>query len=231
MFTALGFLLICLAGISDGSFYLPAKYTKQWEWEHSWATFSLGFFVISWILTLILIPNIFEIYCSVSSREIYLLLAFGALWGVGAILFGTALHLLGMALGYPIGLGTVACVGALVPLMTTESDHLFTIQGAFVIVGVMITVLGIIVCSQAYRVKEDAAEEACRQRSVSLAVGLPVAIFAGVFSALINIGFSLGENVIRTAQELGYPRPSRAPRPGPYSSPLVSWLTSCTVCS
>ena len=81
-----------MAGMSDGSFYLPMKYTRKWEWEHKWAVFSFGFFVTSWILTFIFIPNIFEVYSSVPVREIYILLIFGALWGVGAFLFGTALH-------------------------------------------------------------------------------------------------------------------------------------------
>ncbi|MBT4484738.1 MAG: hypothetical protein HOC71_13795 [Candidatus Latescibacteria bacterium] len=203
MFTILGFILIFFAGMSDGSFYLPMKYTRKWEWEHTWAVFSFAFFVVNWILTFIFIPNIFEVYSSVPVGEILILLVFGALWGVGAILFGTALHLLGMALGYPIGLGTVACFGALVPLVTTESENLFTYKGLLVIIGIIIAVIGIIVSSRAYKVKEDAAEEASGERSVPLIMGLLVAIFAGVFSSFINIGFSFGENVIEHARDLG----------------------------
>ena len=203
MITILGFFLIFMGGMSDGSFYLPMKYTRKWEWEHTWAVFSLSFFVISWILTFIFIPNIFEVYSSVESKEIYILLVFGALWGVGAILFGTALHMLGMALGYPIGLGTVACFGSLVPLVTIESENLFTYNGLFVIIGIIIAVIGIVVSSRAFKVKEDTAEQTGGKRSVPLAVGLLVAIFAGVFSSFINIGFSYGENVIETARELG----------------------------
>ena len=203
MLTILGFLLIFMAGISDGSFYLPMKYTRKWEWEHTWAVFSLGFFVISWILTFIFIPNIFEVYSSVAIKEIYILLVFGALWGVGAILFGTALHLLGMALGYPIALGTVACFGTLIPLATIESENLFTYKGLIVIIGIIIAIAGIVVSSRAFKAREEAAEKAISKRSVPLAVGLLVAIFAGVFSSFINIGFSFGENVIQTARESG----------------------------
>ena len=93
----LGFLLFFVAGMSDGSMYLPAKYTKQWKWEHYWSVFSLTFFVISWILTFILIPDVFGIYAGIATKEIIVLAAFGALWGIGAILFGLACHLVGMA--------------------------------------------------------------------------------------------------------------------------------------
>ena len=197
----LGFILILLSGFSDGSFYVPAKYTKKWEWEHYWAVFSIGFFVISWILTVVLIPNIFSIYGSVEPKEIYMIMVFGALWGVGAILFGTALHMLGMALAYPITLGTVACFGAAVPLLTTEIDSLFSIKGLMVIVGMSITVIGIITCSRAFKAKGD--DENSGRKSTTLVVGLLVAVFAGVFSALINIGFSFAENVIAKAHEMG----------------------------
>ncbi len=198
----LGFVLILLSGLSDGSFFVPAKYTKRWEWEHYWAVFSIGFFVISWVITAILIPNIFSVYGAVDSKEIYMIMAFGALWGVGAILFGTALHLLGMALAYPITLGTVACFGAVVPLLTTERDSLFTVKGLAVIAGMIITVIGIVICSRAYKAKDDHEQHPDRKKTTLLA-GLLVAIFAGVFSALINIGFSFAENIIAKAQEMG----------------------------
>lgn len=202
----LGFVLIFLAGFSDGSFYLPAKFIKKWEWEHYWSVFTVGFLVISWILTIAFIPNIFEIYSTVDSSQIYMILIFGALWGVGAILFGNALHMLGMALAYPVTLGTVACFGAMVPLLTTERDSLFTLKGMFVIIGMVITVIGIIFCSRAFKAKgDDERETRPDGKHVPLIVGMLVAVFAGVFSALINIGFSFAEDMIDQAQNMGVP--------------------------
>jgi L-rhamnose-H+ transport protein len=200
---ALGFLLILLAGMSDGSFYLPSKYTRKWQWEHFWAMFAVGFFVINWILTFIFIPNIFEVYASVASKEIIILLAFGALWGLGAILFGTANNLLGMAIAYPLGLGSVALVGAMIPLLTNKRDKLLTLDGLFVVVGLIIAIVGIVICSRGYKAREEAAEASEGPKHVSLAIGLPVAIFAGVFSALINIGYSRGQVIIDAAIETG----------------------------
>jgi len=198
----LGFVLIVLSGLSDGSFYLPSKFTRNWEWEHYWSVFAIGFFTISWILTIILIPNIFSIYSSVHAKELYMVIFFGALWGIGAILFGTALNKLGMALAYPITLGTVAAFGSMVPLLTTESENLFTSRGAIVVLGLIITVLGIIICSRAFKAKNTSTPQSDR-KGMTLLVGMLIAVFAGVFSALINIGFSFAGNIIEEAREMG----------------------------
>ena len=203
MITVLGILLVLAAGISDGTFYLPTKFMKKWEWEHMWGTFSLGFFGLSWIFTFILIPNIFDVYFSVARKELYILVAFGALWGIGSILIGRAAHLLGMALTYPITLGTLAACGSLVPLITMESENLFTYRGLLVIIGVSITVAGIIVCSRAYKIKGNVGDENGSDQRASIIVGLLVAVGAGVFSSFANIAFSYGENVIEMARELG----------------------------
>lgn len=199
----LGFLLFFVAGMSDGSMYLPAKYTKQWKWEHYWSVFSLTFFVISWILTFILVPDVFGIYAGIATKEIIVLAAFGALWGIGAILFGLACHLVGMALTFPVALGTVACLGTLIPLLTTESDSLFRLKGLVLIIGLGITVIGIFVCSLAFKGREDAAKKTNEKRPTSLVAGLLVAVFAGVFSALLNVGFSFSDNVVAAAKEFG----------------------------
>ncbi len=96
----------------------------------------------------------------------------------------------------------MACFGAVVPLLTTEFDSLFTSKGLAVIAGMTITVIGIIVCSRAYKAKDDEEKHPDRKKTTLLA-GLLVAVFAGVFSALINIGFSFAENIIAKAREMG----------------------------
>ncbi len=65
-------------------------------------------------------PNIFSVYASyisVSSKDIIILIIFGGLWGIGGVLNGLAMAKLGMALAYPIVLGTVSTLGALIPLI------------------------------------------------------------------------------------------------------------------
>lgn len=103
----LAFSLVLIAGIFQGTFVLPMTLTKKWEWEHTWATFSLlGMLIFNWILTVIFIPNTFSIYSSVPSRDIIILILFGTGWGVGAILFGLGMDKLGMAFRVSYNHGT-----------------------------------------------------------------------------------------------------------------------------
>ncbi len=76
-------------------------------------------------------------------------------------------------------------------------------SGAFVICGTIITVLGITVCANAYRLRDNHSHPSERQSSLRLAAGLAVAVLAGVFSAQLNVGFSFGENVIQAARASG----------------------------
>ena len=81
-----GFLLVLLAGLLQGTFVLPMTLVRRWSWEHTWATFSLlGMFVFNWIITFTLIPQIGPIYSLSPPRALFILAAFGAGWGVGAI--------------------------------------------------------------------------------------------------------------------------------------------------
>jgi hypothetical protein len=114
----LGFLLVLLAALLQGTFVLPMTMVKGWSWEHTWATFSLlGMFFLNWIIVLLLVPNIFAVYAASPSHDLAVLALFGMGWGLGAVLFGLGMDKLGMALGYPIIMGLIAGLGALIPLL------------------------------------------------------------------------------------------------------------------
>ncbi|HUU28312.1 MAG TPA: L-rhamnose/proton symporter RhaT [archaeon] len=201
----LGFLLVLIAGFFQGSFVLPMTLTKRWKWEHTWAAFSLfGMLVFNWILTFLFIPNIFSIYSSVPARDIVILILFGAGWGVGAVLFGLAMDRLGMALGYPIIMGLIASLGALIPLIVFFPESLLAARGLVLIAGTALVILGIVLCSVAGSRKEPAAESGAAS-SGSFAAGLTVAILAGVLSCFPNVGMAFGANVIEQAKAAGVP--------------------------
>lgn len=110
-----GLLFVLMAGVLQGTFILPMTLTRKWSWEHTWGVFSLlGMLAFNWMFSLVAMPNIISVYRSVSVQQITILIVFGAGWGVGAILFGVGMDKLGMALGYPIIMGLVASLGALI---------------------------------------------------------------------------------------------------------------------
>jgi L-rhamnose-H+ transport protein len=175
------FSLVLIAGFFQGTFVLPMTMTKKWQWEHTWATFSLlGMFVFNWILTFIFIPNIFSVYSSVPSWDIIVLILFGAGWGIGAILFGLGMDKLGMALGYPIIMGLIASLGALIPLIIFFPSTLVETKGLVLLLGTALTIVGIVYCSKAGTSKNPKEAEQGDAKKGAFAVGLTIAIFAGI---------------------------------------------------
>ena len=202
----IAFGLVLIAGFFQGTFVLPMTLTKKWEWEHTWATFSLlGMLVFNWILALIFIPDIFSVYNSVPSWDIIILILFGAGWGIGAVLFGLGMEKLGMALGYPIIMGLIASLGALIPLIIFFPETIFETKGLVLLAGTTLTVIGIVYCSKAGARKNPADDNQGEVKKGAFAVGLSIAIFAGILSCFPNVGIAFGTNMVKAAIDLGTP--------------------------
>src|ERR1700733_8055357 len=138
-----GFLLVLLAAFLQGTFVLPMTMVKGWSWEHTWATFSLlGMFVFNWIIIVLLVPNIFAVYAAAPGHDLAVLALFGTGWGLGAVLFGLGMERLGMALGYPIIMGLIAGLGALIPLLVFSPPIPFAPK-ALVLLGTALVIFGI----------------------------------------------------------------------------------------
>jgi L-rhamnose-H+ transport protein len=199
----IGFLLVLLAALLQGTFVLPMTLVRQWSWEHTWAAFSLlGMFVFNWIITLLLVPSIFAVYSSSPVKDLAVLTLFGLGWGVGAVLFGLGMERLGMALGYPIIMGLIASLGALIPLLVFFPQSLFTSRGLFLLAGTALVIFGIALCSIAGSRRTSSGKSAAT-RSNTFKIGLVIAIFAGILSCLPNVGVAFGGNVIQAAVSLG----------------------------
>jgi len=199
-----GLALISAAGFLQGSFYLPMTFTRKWEWEHTWSIFSLtGMIVFSWIFILFTVPNIFSVYFATSSRELIILSIFGGLWGIGGLLNGLAMAKLGMALAYPIVLGTVSCLGALIPLIVFFPSTLFTPKGLVLITGTFVTIIGIILCSRAFSRKQPSVPSSSDIEGGSITAKLSIAIAAGVMSSLLNVGFAYSAGLIEAVRDSG----------------------------
>ena len=199
-----GFLLVLLAGLLQGTFVLPMTLVRRWSWEHTWATFSLlGMFVFNWIITFTLIPQIGPIYSLSPPRALFILAAFGAGWGVGAILFGLGMDRLGMALGYPVIMGLIASLGALIPLLVFFPQTIFTAKGLFILGSTVLVIVGIVLCSLGGSRRSPSTMS--ESSTGDLRTGLIIAILAGILSCLPNVGMAFGDTVITTAEHLGVP--------------------------
>jgi L-rhamnose-H+ transport protein len=199
-----GFLLVLLAGLLQGSFILPMTLVKRWSWEHTWATFSLlGMLVFNWIITLLFVPNIFAVYAASPGRDLAILALFGLGWGVGAVLFGLGMDRLGMALGYPIIMGLIASLGALIPLLVFFPQTLLTTRGVILLAGTAMVIFGIVLCSIAGSRRTPSEGKSTAARPNAFKIGLAIAILAGILSCLPNVGVAFGGNVVSAAESEG----------------------------
>ncbi len=200
-----GLLLIALGSIGAASFYVPFKKVRSWAWESYWLSQGVAAWLIApWLFALIfvpsgeLIPIIKEAPLSAKLWATF----FGFLWGFGGLTFGLSLRYLGVALGQSIALGLCAAFGTLIPPVIAGESLLATRGGVLTLIGVAITVAGIIIIGYAGSLKgKDMSEEEKKAavREFALKKGILIAIFSGIMSACFNFGYEFGKPIEDTA--------------------------------
>lgn len=209
----LGVIFHFIGGFASGSFYMPYKKVKQWNWESYWIIGGLfSWLIVPPIAAYLTIPGFVEIIKATPIDTIKYTLFFGVLWGFGGLTYGLGVRYLGMSLGNSVVLGFCSAFGALVPSLyynfnptqgkTTFNELIGTTWGRIVLVGVLICLLGIYLSGKAGMMKEKEMTEVEKQKSVAefnLVKGLVVAIFSGIMSACFNFGIEAGKPMAEAA--------------------------------
>lgn len=188
--------LVVAAGMMQGTFMLPTKFTSRWKWENMWLSYSVfAYLLFPWLIAMATVPHLWQILGETSGRSWAIIILYGIGWGIGALTFGLGIAALGLALGFAIILGITASVGALLPLLILSSpDHAHS-QHFLIFIGVAVMLIGIIVCAWAGRMKETAlvAEASLAGvRRPSYSWGLLCCILSGILSSFGNLGFAFG---------------------------------------
>jgi len=201
----LGTSLVITAGIFSGVFAVPFKFNKKWEWENNWLLWScVALIIMPWTLSVITIPRLFEIYQEESNATV-IVLAFGILWGVGAILWGLGIKYLGIALSIPIMSGLNNSVGTLMPIVVRNPAELLKPEGLRIIAGVIVLLFGIATCSYAGSLKEKTSDNQASgsNNKSGYMAGVIICLLAGLIGPMINFGFVYGEPLKQKAIEFG----------------------------
>lgn len=202
--------VVLAAGVMQGLFAVPMKYAKRWQYENIWLIFAVsGLVVFPWLLTLLTIPHIAEIYRATPEHTLVAVIGFGICWGTGATLTGLALNMLGIGLAMAIVLGLSASVGSLIPLLVLTPENLATEQGRLYVAGTAVMLLGIVLASYAGALRDrgthlktaNLSENALGKKS--FIAGLLVATFAGLFSSSLNFVYAFGSAALTEAQRAG----------------------------
>jgi L-rhamnose-H+ transport protein len=198
------FLLIILAGLLQGSFVVPMKATKQWEWENNWLGFTfLGLVVLPALVAVLTVPQAMLVLSSSPARSIWLAALLGLGWGCGSACFGLGVREVGMGLAFSIVAGLSGAFGSLIPWFSSPVktyDYSVLLWS-----GVFIMLIGVGICAVAGRERERAlgAQDREKRGQKQFSVGLTICIIGGILSCFMNLGFVYGAEVARQAQALG----------------------------
>lgn len=211
-----GIIFHFLGGTAAGSFYVPYNKVKGWHWESYWLVGGLfSWLIIPPIAAWLTIPNFVEIISISSSATIGWTFFWGLLWGVGGLTYGLGMRYLGMSLGNSVLLGFTSVFGALVPSIyynfhntpgkTTFNELITTSWGRIILLGIVICVVGIIICGRAGVLKERELSEEKKKESIkefNLVKGLIVCTISGILSACFNYGIEAGSPMAQAANDL-----------------------------
>lgn len=190
---------IVVAGLLNGSFAVPMKTARAWKFPHIWAVFSLlAMAIIPWSGVAIAVPNVGGIISSVPFRGWMVLMILGLVWGVASLLYGVAVDLLGIALGFSIQLGLSIVLGALIPLAWAGAIAVRNLNDVLYFSGLAVMVLGVILCSQAGGNKHPGRTE----RREHFRKGLIIAILGGIGAPLLNVGIQYGISLLRASGQI-----------------------------
>ncbi|MGH9407621.1 MAG: L-rhamnose/proton symporter RhaT [Terriglobia bacterium] len=232
----IGVVLSIIAGLLNGSFATPTKYTRKWAWENIWSVWAVvAMFIFPWLLVWATIPHSGALYSSIGGQQMWLLGLFGAGFGLAQIFFGLGIAAVGIALNFAIAIGISTAFGSLVPFVSKHSEKIFTRQGYFIFLGVVLMLVGIVLSALAGREKEKklrasipAGGDGAKPR-MSFAAGLTLCILAGLGSPLGNFGLAFCTPTVNRAVELGASLTNKynaiwAPL---YTAALVPYLIYC----
>src|SRR5215204_1535011 len=161
----LGVIFHFIGGFASGSFYMPYKKVKGWAWESYWIIGGLAsWLIVPPLAAYLTIPGFGEIIAQTDGSTLFYTYLFGLLWGIGGLTYGLGVRYLGVSLGSSIILGLCMVFGALIPSIYYQfqpeagKDTIGAIAGSnwglTVLAGLVICIIGIIVCGKAGVMKE-----------------------------------------------------------------------------
>ena len=199
----IGLIIIAIGAFCQSSSYVPINKVKEWSWESFWLTQGVfAWLIFPFLGALLAVPSghsLCELFTADNSFNIWMTILFGVLWGVGGLTFGLSMRYLGVALGQSIALGTCAALGTILgPVMLNivfpNAGHLEKLTSA-VLIGVLITLLGIAIIGVAGHMKAQTLSEEEKRKAVkdfNFPKGIIIALLAGFMSGCFNIGLEFG---------------------------------------
>ena len=209
----LGMLIVFAAGLLNGSFTLPMKYSRTWVWENIWSVYSVAaLLVLPWVLAIAFVPKLSQVYHGLNWHAVLYPALFGFLWGIAQTTFGLSINVVGMAIAFAIVCGLVSLTGSLVPILAFNPADLFQPLGLMMFLSLPALLLGLVFYGKAgaRREKEqNGSQSKAKGEGMSFKTGLALCILTGIFGSAWNLGFVFSGDTLRRGVQFGA-RPSTA---------------------
>jgi L-rhamnose-H+ transport protein len=161
------------------------------------------------------IPDFTSIIASTEASTLSITYFFGVLWGIGGLTYGLGVRYLGVSLGSSIILGLCSVFGALIPSVYYDynptagkdsfTDIVNSSWGQMVLLGILICIIGIIICGKAGMMKERDLKlkgKSADDSEFKIGLGLFVSIVSGVLSACFAFGIDAGKDMAINANSI-----------------------------
>lgn len=198
----LGVFFHWLGGLSSASFYVPYRGVKRWSWEIYWLTGGIFSWLLApWFFASIQTHDLTGVLAQTPRATLLWPIFFGMLWGFGGLTYGLTMRYLGLSLGMAVVLGLCTVFGTLIPPLFQgdfAAKLLDTTSGNIVLLGLAVTMAGIVVVALA-GARKDAAlsleQKAAAVAEFDFRKGISVAIFSGIMSSCFAFGLAAGEPI------------------------------------
>lgn len=199
-----GIIWAVISGLMLGLYALPAKFTRDFKEENTWGLFFMQtMFLVPLLASFILLKGIGEIYADPDVKNVLPTMIISAVaWGIGVMMWGKAIHHIGLSLGFSLFIGTVILVGSVLPIGIAVSQKGLA-EGlppgpilALILIGIAIVLLGILfngragLIREADEKKESAGEAPSGKKSMT--AGIVIAVIGGLLATGFNVAFTVG---------------------------------------
>lgn len=198
-------MLVLLAGAMNGSFAVPMRFVKGWQWVRTWLFWSLlAMVVFPCAVALQSMPHLAAVYRNAGTHALMLTGAFGMLWGAGTALFGLGISRVGVAISFGIVLGTSSACGAIAPLLLLHRAAAGRSAATAMLVGIALILAGVAATSRAGHLRERLSDRP-RERG-SFAAGVAICALAGLTSSCMSIALNFSTPIAAAAESMGASR-------------------------
>ncbi len=199
-----GTVFIFASGFCNGVFALPMKYIRKLQWENMWLLTSLAGRILICTVTLSVVPELRQVYSSVSLQALFVPIGFGLLLGISQVTYGLGIAAAGTSVAIAVVSGVSCVFGALIPLLVSHPHDLFHSQSLSLLASIPLLLLGLVFYSVAGRRRES---EHTTSRGVTVKLS-PTASFAicvvtGILGSSINLGFAFSDGILQASIKHG----------------------------